>query len=192
MWYLFQCLNNNRKIDKAFEISWVISWYRRWDNHCSPYISNIFFTSYLNFITSCLIVWIIMALSHLTLMASCLDPYIHYYVRESISSLFFMLGECPDTVHHYSLWEKCCYVLTPKSKSIFISLHFKKESLARVSQYKDLGVVLCPSLRPAEHIASVSRRASSLLGFVCRSSKDLTSPASLLTLYKTLVRPIME
>lgn len=105
MWYLFQCLVNNRKIDKAFEISLVIiSWYRRWDNHCSPYISNIFFTSYLNFITSCLIVWIIMALSHFTLMASCLDPYIHYFRRESISSLFFILGECPDTGHHYSGW----------------------------------------------------------------------------------------
>lgn len=93
MWYLFQCLVNNSKIDKEFEISWVIiSWYRRSDNHCSPYISNIFFTSYLNFITSCLIVWIIMALSHLTLMASCLIVWI------LISTI---LGE--------NLFQACCY-----------------------------------------------------------------------------------
>lgn len=69
---------------------------------------------------------------------------------------------------------------------------FKNGRIAHVSRLKDLGVVFFPSLNPAEHIASVLSSASSLLSFVCRSSRDLISPATLLTLYKALVCEIME
>lgn len=84
--------------------------------------------------------------------------------------------------------KKSAVVLFHRSQSPFL-LHYtlKCESLERVSRYNDLEVVFCPLLSPAEHIASVSRRASSLLGFVCRSSRDLLLPLHHFSLYITLL-----
>lgn len=64
---------------------------------------------------------------------------------------------------------------------------FNNGRIARVSRLKDLGVVFYPSLNPAEHIANVLSSMRFLLGLVCRFSRDLTSPATLLTLYIKLL-----
>lgn len=57
---------------------------------------------------------------------------------------------------------------------------------------KDLGVHMTPHLDPGVHIAKVCAKANSVLGFITRMSRDTLSPDTLLTLYVTLVRPILE
>lgn len=64
--------------------------------------------------------------------------------------------------------------------------------LDRVDRLRDLGVVLTSSLSPADHIAAITARAYSLLGFIGRSTKGFTSHQSMLVLYKSIVRPVLE
>lgn len=49
-----------------------------------------------------------------------------------------------------------------------------------------------PSLNPHEHIALITTKASSLLGFIFRSTRNFKSLFTLITLYKSLVRPLLE
>lgn len=108
-----------------------------------------------------------------------------------------------DTLKSLQLWCTRNSMEINTKKSAVMSFHrcrdplsfdytLNNEKLTRVNKFKDLGVIFCSSLSPVEHIAFVSSRASSLLGFVCRSSRDFNSSASLIALYKTLVRPVME
>ncbi|XP_046662884.1 uncharacterized protein LOC124355773 [Homalodisca vitripennis] len=64
--------------------------------------------------------------------------------------------------------------------------------LRRMNSVKDLGVVFTSTLDPLEHIDGVVSRAYSLLGFIMRSTRSFRSPRSLLILYKSLVRPVLE
>ncbi|XP_046679399.1 uncharacterized protein LOC124366843 [Homalodisca vitripennis] len=64
--------------------------------------------------------------------------------------------------------------------------------LRRVHKIRDLGVIMTPSLSPSEHIAHDVSRASSLLGFIFRSTRSFNSPQSIVSLFKSLVRPILE
>ncbi|XP_046661113.1 uncharacterized protein LOC124354586 [Homalodisca vitripennis] len=65
-------------------------------------------------------------------------------------------------------------------------------SLNKVCSFKDLGVVMSHDLNPWNHISRKCSKANSLMGFLCRTSKDFQSPTTLTTLFKTLVRPILE
>ncbi|XP_046658945.1 uncharacterized protein LOC124353134 [Homalodisca vitripennis] len=47
-------------------------------------------------------------------------------------------------------------------------------------------------LSPWNHISRICSKANSLMGFLCRTSKDFQSPTTLTTLFKTLVCPILE
>ncbi|XP_054282027.1 uncharacterized protein LOC128999491 [Macrosteles quadrilineatus] len=64
--------------------------------------------------------------------------------------------------------------------------------LCRVTVIKDLGLYMTPSLDPGVHITKICAKANSLLGFIARASRNALSPATLKTLYVTLVRPIVE
>lgn len=65
-------------------------------------------------------------------------------------------------------------------------------ALKRVDRMKDLGIVMTPSLSPLEHILHITSRANSLLGFIFRCTRNFNSPLTLVVLFKTLVRPILE
>lgn len=65
-------------------------------------------------------------------------------------------------------------------------------TLRRVDKVKDLGIIMTPSLCPLEHILHISSRANSLLGFIFRCTRNFNSPRTLVVLYKSLVRPILE
>ncbi|XP_054281414.1 uncharacterized protein LOC128999083 [Macrosteles quadrilineatus] len=65
-------------------------------------------------------------------------------------------------------------------------------SLSVVEKFRDLGVITVPSLSPHDHLIHISSRVSSLLGFIHRSTRSFKSPMGLVTLYKSLARPILE
>ncbi|XP_054281374.1 WASH complex subunit 1-like [Macrosteles quadrilineatus] len=61
-------------------------------------------------------------------------------------------------------------------------------TLERLEKVRDLGATMTPSLNPQEHIAHITAKASSLLRFIFRSTRNLNSPLTLITLYKSLPR----
>ena len=65
-------------------------------------------------------------------------------------------------------------------------------SLQRVESVKDLGVYITSNLNSLDHIANTISRANSLIGFIFRSTRNFHSPNTLVCLYKSLVRPILE
>ncbi|XP_054283974.1 uncharacterized protein LOC129000914 [Macrosteles quadrilineatus] len=65
-------------------------------------------------------------------------------------------------------------------------------SVSVVEKFRDLGVITVPSLSPHDHLIHIFSRVSSLLGFIHRSTRPLKSPMALVTLYKSLARPILE
>ncbi|KAF6198265.1 hypothetical protein GE061_008012 [Apolygus lucorum] len=64
--------------------------------------------------------------------------------------------------------------------------------LSRKDDIVDLGVHLDSQLSFSNHIAQVASRGMRALGFVKRNSREFTQPSALVTLYKTLVQPILE
>lgn len=64
--------------------------------------------------------------------------------------------------------------------------------ISRVSSVKDLGLFLDTKLLFNEHIDRISSRARSILGLVKRFAKELNDDRAVLSLYRALVRPIME
>lgn len=70
--------------------------------------------------------------------------------------------------------------------------HVAESLLDRIDSVTDLGVTLNSTLNPAEHIDRVVSKAFSLLGFIFRLTRNFKSPQSLLVLYKSLVRPVLD
>lgn len=64
--------------------------------------------------------------------------------------------------------------------------------LMRIHKFKDLGVVLSSSFTSQEHVNHICNRANTLLGFIIRTTRDFHSIDAFLTLYKTIIRPILE
>ena len=63
--------------------------------------------------------------------------------------------------------------------------------LEHVSSQKDLGVTISDSLKSAEHVNTIVKRANQRIGMVKRCFTDLTKN-KVLILYKAIIRPILE
>ena len=66
------------------------------------------------------------------------------------------------------------------------------EMLKSVTTMKDVGVIVDQKLKFNEHIDEVVRKASKMLGFVMRASKQFNQLNVVMNLYKTLVVPHLE
>jgi hypothetical protein len=66
------------------------------------------------------------------------------------------------------------------------------KSLDHVDEIKDLGVILDERMTFLPHMESVISKASKMLGFIKRVSKDFHDPYTFKTLYTSLVRPNLE
>ena len=64
-------------------------------------------------------------------------------------------------------------------------------NLENVSSQKDLGVTISNSLKSSEHISNIVKRANQRTGLIKRCFTNLTSD-KVLTLYKALIRPVLE
>lgn len=81
------------------------------------------------------------------------------------------------------------------SRSLYPVLNSYKigdESLARVDDKKDLGVIFDSKLEFDLHINAIVSKANSILGFVKRNSSDFRDPYTVKSLFCCLVRPIIE
>lgn len=88
---------------------------------------------------------------------------------------------------------KCHLVFFSRSNIIHTySYTINGTRLVEVNRVCDLGVITTSTLSPYDHLAHISSRASSLLGFIFRVTKDFRSPATLVILYKSLIRPVLE
>lgn len=87
-----------------------------------------------------------------------------------------------------------CFVLcfgNKKSKILF-DYHLNGHTLERKTAARDLGVIFDEKLSFHAHYDEIVSRCSRLLGFICRITRDFRNPSSLLYLFNSLVRSILE
>ncbi|XP_030021091.2 uncharacterized protein LOC115440776 [Manduca sexta] len=87
-----------------------------------------------------------------------------------------------------------CSVLTFTRSRTPLCCEYKVDStpMQRVSQVRDLGVVLTPDLTFRGHITNICKKAYRNLGFVLRQSKHFTNITTVRVLYDALVRSHLE
>ena len=71
-------------------------------------------------------------------------------------------------------------------------LTINNSPLNRVFSFKYLGVLLSPSLSWSLHISTICSKARKILGLIFRHFYHFSTPVTILRLYTTLVRPILE
>ena len=82
--------------------------------------------------------------------------------------------------------------LSEFSLYLYIYVKVNNTTLERVSSFKYLGLLFKPNLSWSTHIASIKKKAKKILGLIYRHFYQHCPSSTLITLYKTLVRPILE
>ncbi len=87
-----------------------------------------------------------------------------------------------------------CHVMTytRKHKSIYVDYVINRDKITRVSEIRDLGVMLDTKLTFKNHVNYVVTKARRMLGFVIRNSFNFTRIETLQVLYQSLVRSQLE
>lgn len=84
-----------------------------------------------------------------------------------------------------------CKVLHMGAKNPKLQYTLNGISLETVEQQEDLGVTISSDLKWSHHISKIIKKCNVLVYLIKRVFKDLT-PSSLLAIYKTYVRPIID
>ena len=87
--------------------------------------------------------------------------------------------------------EDKCKVLNVGKRNLKYNYTMNNKSLEKVTEEKDLGVIVTDSLTFSKHIGKIAAKANSILGMIKRTFSYF-SKESLLTLYKSYVRPHLE
>lgn len=87
-----------------------------------------------------------------------------------------------------------CNIITfsRKSKKYDYKYKINNEPIRRVTELRDLGVFLDEKLLFKSHIEKIVDKSYKMLGFVLRVSKDFKKPSTLVMLYNSLVRSVLE
>ncbi|KAG8236248.1 hypothetical protein J437_LFUL011001, partial [Ladona fulva] len=88
-------------------------------------------------------------------------------------------------------WTSVTVSYYKNNKSIFYSYNINYNPLQSISSVKDLCITMTFDLTFGAHIDNICNKASQLIGFICRVSRDFMDP-KIVTLYKTLARSILE
>lgn len=89
--------------------------------------------------------------------------------------------------------DKCKHLqFTRKIDPLQFKYSLNGTKLSSVSSFKDLGVVVDRKLSFNLHIDSMVGRASKLLGFITRNTRMFSNIRTLIILYLSFIRPIME
>ena len=78
------------------------------------------------------------------------------------------------------------------TKCSMISCHNKCSFIKFDYKIDDLGVTFSRSLSFKPHIENILKKASQSIGFLKRMTSKFRSPNTILTLYKSLTRPLLE
>ena len=109
-----------------------------------------------------------------------------------------------EDIHNLATWVnanlltfnevKCKYLLLSRRRShtVVPPLYLHNTSLERVFKYTYLGIIFTADLSWPEHIQSISSKAKKLLGILYRKFYSHSSTLTLLTLYRSIVRPRLE
>ena len=91
---------------------------------------------------------------------------------------------------------KCKYMFFQRSNSSFVNslppLLISDSPIDRVYFFKYLGVFLTPSLSFSMHISPICKKSRKVLGLIFRHFYRFSSSSSIIRLYFSLVRPILE
>ncbi|CAM1330891.1 Uncharacterised protein at_DN0431, partial [Pycnogonum litorale] len=89
---------------------------------------------------------------------------------------------------------KTCAVITLSRKRLpgNFSYSISGEPLNRVSEIKDLGVIMIADFTWSSHVSHIVNRASKLCGFVKRQTYSFKNISTVRKLYVSLVRPLLE
>lgn len=99
---------------------------------------------------------------------------------------------CTTNRLHLNL-DKCQHILFSRQiDPPAVNLFFQNNPIATVTLVKDLGILLDSKLSFVNHIEDIVRRAWRNLGFILRVTKDFRHHSSLITLFLSIVRPILE
>jgi hypothetical protein len=120
-----------------------------------------------------------------------------------INSLFDCqkLQESIDILHDWSIKngmvlniEKCAVITFSRKRSADLSFDYTIDgcTLKRVTEIRDLGVILDSQLTFRQHYERITNSSRCVLGFVKRRVKELNDPYLCKTLYSALVQPILE
>ena len=74
----------------------------------------------------------------------------------------------------------------------FPNLTISRSPIERVSSFCYLGIILSSSLSWSPHISSVCLKSRKILGLLFRHFSPHSSPSTIIKLYLSLVRPILE
>lgn len=90
--------------------------------------------------------------------------------------------------------KKCCVISFTRKKKNNISYNYyiSNESLNRVAEVRDLGVILDSKLSFNNHIEHITSKAYRMLGFILRISKDFKRCSTMTLLFNCFVRSILE
>ncbi|HBK83120.1 MAG TPA: hypothetical protein DDZ41_05910 [Flavobacterium sp.] len=105
-----------------------------------------------------------------------------------------------DLLYNWSCYNKLllnidkCKFMTFSMRKIIIEHQYNIgcQVLDRVKIFKDLGVLFDDKMTFRSHINIIVAKANSILGFICRITKDFKKPNSVRSLYCALVRSNLE
>lgn len=108
------------------------------------------------------------------------------------SDLDYIQRWCVANRMHLNV-EKCFVVSFGNKKlKLMFDYQLNGQVLQRKALARDLGVIFDEKLTFHAHYDNLISRCSKLLGFICRTTKDFKKPRSLLYLFYSLVRSILE
>jgi len=126
------------------------------------------------------------------------DMKIFRLVKSSLDSILLQ-----DDLNTLSIWckqnnlllntDKCKVMSFSRSRSpLLLNYYLNNTLLHRVFENIDLGVTFDTTLSFNRHYLNISKKASSILGFITRTCKDFSNPITLKTLYFSLVHSTLE
>ena len=88
--------------------------------------------------------------------------------------------------------DKCKMMTFYRGSLMTYSYTIGNNALQRLESFKDLGVIMDPKLRFNLHINFTINKANGVLGFIKRWAKDFNDPYVTVSLFNSIVRPILE
>ena len=122
-----------------------------------------------------------------------------YAVIKSISDAVKLQSDINKLLKWCATWGidiniKKCVVMSYHNKKSLIKFDYMigDTVLERVEEVTDLGVCFDKNLSFKTHIEKVIKKASQNVGFLKRMTSKFKNPKTILTLYKTMTRPLLE